>query len=290
MQLRARFCCVAHLITELALGLVTPLTRPSRLVVVLASVYGKAWDHSVWTLRAFMPHKNIMKLFERQRCLPGSDRSNNFPEIGTQSVKDIKSEIIIINWMIDECNLIDKGFHGMQIIRNGTIPRWIKVSSSLSCMARVRDLLTYKVSSIEDDPQRGDSNTEIDLLSDCEEIDNITSSVVLDPILPLTLQLVAKISLPEQLRKRDAPLDPPPGRTVHQWQHPPPPLESFEFPTVVIPSLPSPSPLLHQCSPISINPCNNNNCCTMNKKRSGLLDSECSDSSTNTKYQRVILH
>jgi hypothetical protein len=68
-----------------------------------------------------MPHKNIVKLFKGQRCFPCSNWCSNFPEIKTQSVKNIKGKIIIRYWMIDECDLIGKGFHRMKIIRDGAI-------------------------------------------------------------------------------------------------------------------------------------------------------------------------
>jgi hypothetical protein len=39
-------------------------------------------------------------------------------EISTQSIKNVKGNIIIGDWMIDECNLIGKGFHNLQISMN----------------------------------------------------------------------------------------------------------------------------------------------------------------------------
>ncbi|KAH7547833.1 hypothetical protein ACOSP7_032922 [Xanthoceras sorbifolium] len=65
-----------------------------------------------------------------------------------------------------------------------------------------------------------------------------------------------------------------------QWQHPPPQLDTFEIPPVAI-SSPSPR-LLHQDS-------FNNSNSTLKKR--GLVElNEASDSSPNTKYQKVVLH
>ncbi|XWS71874.1 hypothetical protein CRYUN_Cryun03dG0175200 [Craigia yunnanensis] len=174
------------------------------------------------------------------------------------------------------------------------------------------------VSSIEDEPRRGiDSNNGFSS-SDCEE--SIVSSPVLDPIqqpqlptappqgpqppAPLpqsmpqaTAELVPEkpLPLPEKGKLLQAVMKAGPllqtlllAGPLPQWRHPPPPLESFEIPPVTIPS-PSPPPqLLHQDSLIGINGCNTlNTCGKVNRKRS-LYDG--SDSPTETKYQRLVLH
>ncbi|XVF20312.1 hypothetical protein REPUB_Repub11eG0187500 [Reevesia pubescens] len=172
------------------------------------------------------------------------------------------------------------------------------------------------VSSIEDEPRRGiDSNNGFSS-SDCEE--SIVSSPVLDPIqqpqlsaappqgpqapappqsMPqATIELVPDKPLPEKGKLLQAVMKAGPllqtlllAGPLPQWRHPPPPLESFEIPPVTIPPPPPPpAQLLHQDSLISINDCNTLNACgKVNRKRS-LYDG--SDSPTETKYQRLVLH
>lgn len=174
------------------------------------------------------------------------------------------------------------------------------------------------ISSIEDEPRRGiDSNNGFSS-SDCEE--SIVSSPVIDPIPQPPSQNLQQaqaqgpISMPEAAIEfqPEKPL-PEKGKLLQavmkagpllqtlllagplpQWRHPPPPLESFEIPPVTIPSPPPPPPppqpqLLHQQdSLINIPGCNMlNNCGKVNRKRV-LCDG--SDSPTETKYQRLILH
>ncbi|XWS74355.1 hypothetical protein CRYUN_Cryun02cG0208000 [Craigia yunnanensis] len=173
------------------------------------------------------------------------------------------------------------------------------------------------VSSIEDEPRRGiDSNNGFSS-SDCEE--SIVSSPVLDPIqqpqlptappqgpqLPAapsqsmpqaTIELVPEKPLPEKGKLLQAVMKAGPllqtlllAGPLPQWRHPPPPLESFEIPPVTIPSPPPPTPqLLHQDSLISINGCNTLDTCGKVNRKRGLYD--CSDSPTETKYQRLVLH
>ncbi|XVF05753.1 hypothetical protein REPUB_Repub05bG0199400 [Reevesia pubescens] len=170
------------------------------------------------------------------------------------------------------------------------------------------------VSSIEDEPRRGiDSNNGFSS-SECEE--SIVSSPVLDPIqqqpqlssappqgpsqaaapqsMPQgNIELVPEKPLPEKGKLLQAVMKAGPllqtlllAGPLPQWRHPPPPLESFEIPPVTIPS--PPPQLLHQDSLISFNGCNTlNTCGTVNRKR-GLYEG--SDSPTETKYQRLVLH
>ncbi|OMO82869.1 hypothetical protein CCACVL1_11717 [Corchorus capsularis] len=178
------------------------------------------------------------------------------------------------------------------------------------------------VSSIEDEPRRGiDSNNGFSS-SDCEE--SIVSSPVLDtiqqppqlspapppqappPAQPqappqATVELVPDKPLPEKGKLLQAVMKAGPllqtlllAGPLPQWRHPPPPLESFEIPPVTIPSPPPPQPpppppqLLHQDSLISINNCNTLNTCGKVNRKRGLYDG--SDSPTETKYQRLLLH
>jgi|UniRef100_A0A2N9ELR1 hypothetical protein len=167
------------------------------------------------------------------------------------------------------------------------------------------------ISSIEDDPRRGiDSNNGFSS-SDCEE--SIVSSPIVDPIqqpqLPhhpptpqaaTTLELVPEKPLPEKGKLLQAVMKAGPllqtlllAGPLPQWRHPPPPLDTFEIPPVTIPSAtppPQPQPqLIHQDSLININGCNTNptNCGRVNRKR---VLCEGSDSPTETKYQRLVLH
>ncbi|POO01132.1 hypothetical protein TorRG33x02_028860 [Trema orientale] len=174
------------------------------------------------------------------------------------------------------------------------------------------------ISSIEDEPRRGiDSNNGFSS-SDCEE--SIVSSPVIDPIqqtqlpTPLAaapaaaavpsiseaaLDLACDRPLPEKGKLLQAVMKAGPllqtlllAGPLPQWRHPPPPLESFEIPPVTIPSPPPPQVLLHQDSFINnINGCNNTNtitnCGRVNRKR---VLCEGSESPTETKYQRIVLH
>ncbi|EEF38655.1 protein enabled homolog [Ricinus communis] len=163
------------------------------------------------------------------------------------------------------------------------------------------------ISSIEDEPRRAiDSNNGFSS-SDCEE--SIVSSPVIDQIPPqlpptapsssvvapqgTTLEMVPQKPLPEKGKLLQAVMKAGPllqtlllAGPLPQWRHPPPPLESFEIPPVTIPSPPAPPPpppqpqLLHQDSLININGCN--------RKRVLLCDG--SDSPTETKHQRILLH
>ena len=171
------------------------------------------------------------------------------------------------------------------------------------------------ISSIEDEPRRGiDSNNGFSS-SDCEE--SIVSSPVIDPVkqtqLPTpaaaaaaavpssiseaALDLVCEKPLPEKGKLLQAVMKAGPllqtlllAGPLPQWRHPPPPLESFEIPPVTIPSPPT-QVLLQQDSFINnINGCNNNtitNCGRVNRKR---VLCEGSESPTETKYQRIVLH
>ncbi|KAL6561009.1 hypothetical protein OROGR_003799 [Orobanche gracilis] len=76
-----------------------------------------------------------------------------------------------------------------------------------------------------------------------------------------------------------------------QWRHPPPPLESFEIPPVTILSPPPPPQLLLQDSFVNNNTNGNsstsNNCGRESRKR---VLCEGSDSPSDNKYQRIVLH
>ncbi|XP_028808152.1 actin cytoskeleton-regulatory complex protein PAN1 [Neltuma alba] len=165
------------------------------------------------------------------------------------------------------------------------------------------------VSSIEDEPRRGiDSNNGLSS-SDCEE--SIVSSPVIDhvpqpqlppppaPAPPSVTQSMIELTpdrpLPEKGKLLQAVMKAGPllqtlllAGPLPQWRHPPPPLETSEIPPVTIPSPPPPPPapappqLLHQDSFI-----NATNCGRISRKRV-LCDG--SDSPTDTKYQRVVLH
>ncbi|TXG73778.1 hypothetical protein EZV62_002357 [Acer yangbiense] len=174
------------------------------------------------------------------------------------------------------------------------------------------------ISSIEDEPRRGiDSNNGFSS-SDCEE--SIVSSPVIDPI-PLpqpqlppppptqsqppqpepNIELVPEKPLPEKGKLLQAVMKAGPllqtlllAGPLPQWRHPPPPLESFEIPPVTIPSPPPPPPpptqFIHQDSLVNIlnnNNNNNNSCGKINRKR---LNYDGSDSPTENKYPRLILH
>lgn len=157
------------------------------------------------------------------------------------------------------------------------------------------------ISSIEDEPRRGlDSNNAFSS-SDCEE--SIVSSPVIEtPIQPQRPQLPPELEqesifllvsdrapLPEKGKFLEAVMKAGPllqnlllAGPLPQWRHPPPPLDTYQIPPppVLIPSPPPPH-LLHQDSLLSID----NNYGKFNRKR-GVC--ELSDSSTETKYQRVV--
>lgn len=164
------------------------------------------------------------------------------------------------------------------------------------------------ISSIEDEPRRGiDSNNGFSS-SDCEE--SIVSSPVVDPIQqppqlspptaappvvppsmpPAAIEIIPEKPLPEKGKLLQAVMKAGPllqtlllAGPLPQWRHPPPPLDSFEIPPVTIPSPPPPPPsvpqLLHQDSLINMNGCN---------RKRVLCDG--SDSPTETKYHRILLH
>lgn len=161
------------------------------------------------------------------------------------------------------------------------------------------------ISSIEDDqPRRGmDSNNGFSS-SDCDE------SIVSSPIPPQeipqvqpqqqpTIELDPTFSvltdralLPENGKFLQAVMKAGPllqtlllAGPLPQWRHPPPPLDSYQIPPppVVIPSAPPtlPAHSFHQDSLLNIN-----NCGRVNRKRSFY---EVSDSSTDAKFQRLVL-
>lgn len=164
------------------------------------------------------------------------------------------------------------------------------------------------ISSIEDEPRRGiDSNNGISS-SDCEE--SIVSSPVIDHLPPpqqhhqpqpqpqqlpqSMIELTPEKPLPEKGKLLQAVMKAGPllqtlllAGPLPQWRHPPPPLESFEIPPVTIPSPPQPQPqLLHQDSLLN-GSTTTTNCGRFSRKR---VFSDASDSRTETKYQRVVLH
>ena len=151
------------------------------------------------------------------------------------------------------------------------------------------------VSSIEDEPRRGinDSSNNGLSSSDCEE--SIVSSPVMEHLPPQQQQLpesmIELISpdkpLPEKGKLLQAVMKAGPllqtlllAGPLPQWRHPPPPLESFEIPPVTIPS-PPPQQQLHQDSFIT------SNCGRVSRKR---VFFEGTDSPTQNKFQRIVLH
>lgn len=167
------------------------------------------------------------------------------------------------------------------------------------------------ISSIEDEqPRRGiDSNNGLSS-SDCEE--SIVSSPVIDhlpqpqlqpppqppqPLPPSVTQSMIELTpekpLPEKGKLLQAVMKAGPllqtlllAGPLPQWRHPPPPLESFEIPPVTIPSPPPPPPpqLLHQDSFFSTP---SSHCGRVSRKR---VFCDGSDSPTENKYHRVVLH
>lgn len=145
------------------------------------------------------------------------------------------------------------------------------------------------ISSIEDEPRSHNGFSS----SDCEE--SIVSSPVIDTIPPLpqplsqsTIELLPEKPLPEKGKLLQAVMKAGPllqtlllAGPLPQWRHPPPPLESFEIPPVTIPS--PPPQLLHQDSFLSVNGCGSK----LNRKRAAC---DGSDSPTEVKFQRVVLH
>ncbi|KAK7262250.1 hypothetical protein RJT34_29814 [Clitoria ternatea] len=163
------------------------------------------------------------------------------------------------------------------------------------------------ISSIEDEPsKRGiDSNNGLSS-SDCEE-SIVSSPPVQQPPVPLgsmSESMIELISpdkpLPEKGKLLQAVMKAGPllqtlllAGPLPQWRHPPPPLESFEIPPVTIPSPPQPQPpppqLLHNHDSF-INTNGNStpsNCGRVSRKR---VFCEGSDSPTQNKYQRIVLH
>ena len=163
------------------------------------------------------------------------------------------------------------------------------------------------VSSIEDEPRRGGINNDSSnnglSSSDCEE--SIVSSPLMEHLPPQPHHHAGPSSqlqqqLPEsmiELISQDKPL-PEKGKLLQavmkagpllqtlllagplpQWRPPPPPLESFEIPPVTIPSPPQPQ-LPHQDSFTS-------NCGRVSRKR---VFCEGTDSPTQNKFQRIVLH
>ncbi|XP_027346908.1 uncharacterized protein LOC113858446 [Abrus precatorius] len=149
------------------------------------------------------------------------------------------------------------------------------------------------ISSIEDEPRRGIESSNNGLSSsDCEG--SIVSSPVMEhlPQHPLSESMIELISpdkpLPEKGKLLQAVMKAGPllqtlllAGPLPQWRHPPPPLESFEIPPVTIPSPPQ---LLHQDSFVNNTP---SNCARLSRKR---VLCEGSDSPSQTKYQRILLH
>ncbi|MED6164082.1 hypothetical protein PIB30_086294 [Stylosanthes scabra] len=166
------------------------------------------------------------------------------------------------------------------------------------------------ISSIEDDPRSNGLSS-----SDCEE--SIVSSPVMEhltqPPPPLVassmsdsmIELTPDRPLPEKGKLLQAVMKAGPllqtlllAGPLPQWRHPPPPLESFEIPPVTIPSVVAPPPqpqaqppqLLHQDSFINgscNNTATNNNCGRVSRKRAFC---ESTDSPSEAKYQRIVLH
>ena len=172
------------------------------------------------------------------------------------------------------------------------------------------------ISSIEDEPRRGiDSNNGLSS-SDCEE--SIVSSPVMDhlpqpqipqpppvapPLPPVTesmIELTPDKPLPEKGKLLQAVMKAGPllqtlllAGPLPQWRHPPPPLESFEIPPVTIPSPPQPAvppepQPPHHDSLISINGCSTPTTCGRVSRKRAFYEG--SDSPTENKYQRIILH
>lgn len=165
------------------------------------------------------------------------------------------------------------------------------------------------VSGIEDDhhPKRGrDSNNGF---SSSDSDESIVSSPVIDQLRPpqqpkLPPQQPQPQSFHEEriesLLQQDKPL-PEKGKLLQavmkagpllqtlllagplpQWRHPPPPLESFEIPPVTVPAPSLPALIQQDSSVININ-----NSVRVNRKR---CLGEGSDSSIDTKYQKIVLH
>ncbi|WVZ03827.1 hypothetical protein V8G54_024633 [Vigna mungo] len=159
------------------------------------------------------------------------------------------------------------------------------------------------ISSIEDEPRRGiDSNNGLSS-SDCEE--SIVSSPIMEHLgggqAQLPESMIELISpdkpLPEKGKLLQAVMKAGPllqtlllAGPLPQWRHPPPALESFEIPPVTIPSpqaqaqaqaqTQAQAQFLHQDSFTS-------NCGRVSRKR---VFCEGSDSPTQTKFQRIVLH
>lgn len=150
------------------------------------------------------------------------------------------------------------------------------------------------ISSIEDDPRRGiESNNNGLSSSDCEE--SIVSSPVCGPAQLVPESMIELISqdkpLPEKGNLLQAVMKAGPllqtlllAGPLPQWRHPPPPLESFQIPPVTIPlSSSSPPPLPQQIAQAQDSYCGR----ASSRKRAFC---EGSDSPSQTKYQRIVLH
>ncbi|KAL3530501.1 hypothetical protein ACH5RR_009823 [Cinchona calisaya] len=155
------------------------------------------------------------------------------------------------------------------------------------------------ISSIDDEPRRGlDSNNGLSS-SDCEE--SIVSSPNEMQPLQLTVepdatfsQILADRPLPEKGKFLQAVMKAGPllqtlllAGPLPQWRHPPPPLDSYQIPPPPV-IIPPPPPPLHQDSLLTIAAYNSNinSCGRVNRKRDFC---EGSDSSTEAKYQRLVL-
>ncbi|KAE9585780.1 hypothetical protein Lal_00010081 [Lupinus albus] len=149
------------------------------------------------------------------------------------------------------------------------------------------------ISSIEDDPRIGIDQKNGLSPSDCEE--SIVSSPIIDhfPLPSMMIELTQEKPLPEKGKLLEAVMKAGPllqtlllAGPLPQWKHPPPLLGSFEIPPVTIPA----PQFLHQDSFFSTNGSSSStttNCGRVSTKRV-LYDS--SDSPTQTKYPRVVLH
>ena len=47
--------------------------------------------------------------------------NNNILEIKTQAIKNIESEVIVEDWVINKSNFIYKGLYGVQVIKDKSI-------------------------------------------------------------------------------------------------------------------------------------------------------------------------
>ncbi|XP_043706744.1 uncharacterized protein LOC122656333 [Telopea speciosissima] len=158
------------------------------------------------------------------------------------------------------------------------------------------------ISTIEDEARRGGGDSNTGGISSSDREESIVSSPVIDPIPPVqppsaTVELAPEKPLPEKGKLLQAVTKAGPllqtlllAGPLPQWRHPPPQLDSLEIPPVVAITSPPPTPnLLYQESAMGINgDINNNGSSIIAKKKRGLVGCGGSDSSTNTKYQRVL--